>query len=92
MKRRNIDERIDALLVKVEELEAIKSRIDTFAVRLREARSSMGLSMGALASKARLGVSTIHYYERGEMTPGAVSLGRLAVALGVKSSFLWGEE
>jgi transcriptional regulator with XRE-family HTH domain len=53
------------------------------ARRVRELRAARGLSLDALARKSGVSRSMISLVERGESSPTAVVLGRLAVGLGV---------
>jgi transcriptional regulator with XRE-family HTH domain len=59
---------------------ALNQRI---AGRVRELRAAHGLSLDALASKSGVSRSMISLIERGESSPTAVVLEKLAVALGV---------
>ena len=53
------------------------------AERVRELRAAQGLSLDTLASKSGVSRSMISLIERGESSPTAVVLEKLAVALGV---------
>src|SRR5438874_10790146 len=53
------------------------------AERVRELRAVQGLSLDALASKSRVSRSMISLIERGESSPTAVVLEKLATGLGV---------
>src|SRR5262245_17086050 len=53
------------------------------AVRVRELRSAQGLSLDALAGKTSVSRSMISVIERGESSPTAVLLEKLAAGLGV---------
>src|SRR5258705_5689491 len=52
------------------------------AERVRELRAAQGLSLDALASKSGVSRSMISLIERGESSPTAVVLERLAAGLG----------
>src|SRR6266516_615508 len=53
------------------------------AQRVRELRAAQGLSLDALASKSGVSRSMISLIERGESSPTAVVLEKLAAGLGV---------
>ena len=53
------------------------------AVRVRELRAAQGLSLDALANRSGVSRSMISVVERGESSPTAVVLDKLAVGLGV---------
>ena len=55
------------------------------AGRVRELRARQGLSLDALAGKSGVSRSMISLVERGESSPTAVVLDKLAAALGVSS-------
>jgi transcriptional regulator with XRE-family HTH domain len=59
------------------------------AERLRELRGSRGFSLDALAAKSGVSRSMISLIERGESSPTAVVLDKLAVALGVTLASLF---
>lgn len=59
------------------------------AERVRELRASRGLSLEALAAKSGVSRSMISLIERGESSPAAVVLDKLAVALGVTMAMLF---
>lgn len=61
------------------------------ARRLRELRDARGFSLDALAERSRVSRSNISLIERGESSPTATVLDRLAVALGVNLSSLFEE-
>lgn len=56
--------------------------------RLYEARANRGLTMAALANKAKVGASTINTIEKGRTSPAADTIERLAKALGVDPCWL----
>jgi transcriptional regulator with XRE-family HTH domain len=64
----------------LEEPSDINQRI---AARVRELRGARGLSLEALAAQSGVSRSMISLIERGETSPTAVVLDKLAVALGV---------
>jgi transcriptional regulator with XRE-family HTH domain len=66
----------------------ITSRI---ARRVRELRDARGFSLDALAERSRVSRSNISLIERGESSPTATVLDRLAVGLGVNLSSLFEE-
>src|SRR5438874_7435797 len=59
------------------------------AERVRELRAAQGLSLDALASKSGVSRSMISLIERGESSPTAVVLERLAAGLGVMLASLF---
>src|ERR1700704_950144 len=59
------------------------------AERVRELRAAQGLSLDALADKSGVSRSMISLIERGESSPTAVVLERLAVGLGVTIASLF---
>src|SRR5215469_1477415 len=59
------------------------------AERVRELRSEQGLSLDALADKSGVSRSMISLIERGESSPTAVVLEKLAAALGVPLASLF---
>ena len=59
------------------------------AERLRKLRASLGLSLDGLASRSGVSRSNISLIERGESSPTAVVLDRLATALGVSLAELF---
>src|SRR5512134_3508104 len=59
------------------------------ADRVRELRAGRGLSLEALASKSGVSRSMISLIERGESSPTAVVLEKLAAALGVMLASLF---
>lgn len=59
------------------------------ARRLRELRDAHGLSLDALAGRSGVGRSTISLIERGESSPTAAVLDKLASALGVALAALF---
>jgi transcriptional regulator with XRE-family HTH domain len=63
--------------------EAASSLNQRIAKRVQELRSKHGLSLDALASKSGVSRSMISLIERGESSPTAVVLEKLAAALGV---------
>jgi len=70
----------------LEEPADINQRI---AARVREFRAESGLSLEALAAKSGVSRSMISLIERGESSPTAVVLDKLAVALGVTLATLF---
>ena len=63
--------------------EAVSDLNQRIAERVRELRAARGLSLDALASKSRVSRSMISLIERGESSPTAVVLEKLAAGLGV---------
>src|SRR5436189_1002825 len=59
------------------------------AERVRELRATQGLSLDALASKSGVSRSMISLIERGESSPTAVVLEKLAAGLGVTLASLF---
>src|SRR5213593_5268745 len=59
------------------------------ASRIRELRATQGLSLDALASKTGVSRSMISVVERGESSPTAVVLEKLAAGLGVMLASLF---
>src|SRR5438093_13707716 len=59
------------------------------AERVRELRAAQGLSLDALASKSGVSRSMISLIERGESSPTAVVLEKLAAGLGVMLASLF---
>jgi transcriptional regulator with XRE-family HTH domain len=59
------------------------------AARVRELRGATGLSLDALAGKSGVSRSMISLIERGESSPTAVVLDKLAAALGVTVASLF---
>ena len=59
------------------------------AERVRELRAAQGLSLDALASKSGVSRSMISLIERGESSPTAVVLEKLAAGLGVTLASLF---
>lgn len=63
--------------------------------RLRTARRTRGWTLQDLAERARLPITTLHYYETGQSDPPASKLLRLAKVLGLdlgeiqRSRSLW---
>src|SRR3712207_8525832 len=62
------------------------------AARLRGLRTDRGLSLDALAERAGVSRSMISLVERGESSPTAAVLNRLATGLGVTLASLFAEE
>lgn len=62
---------------------------DQIALRVRQLRSDRGLTLGGLADRAGVSRSTISLIERGETSPTAVVLERLAGGLGVALASLF---
>lgn len=60
------------------------------ARRLRMARAYHGLTLARAADLARVSQSALSLYEHGEREPGALALGRLAMAYGVSVDWLCG--
>src|SRR5688500_5724806 len=65
---------------------------DRLAVRLRHLRAERGLTLDALAERACVSRSMISVVERGESSPTAAVLDRLAAGLGVTIASLFGED
>nr|WP_315402036.1 XRE family transcriptional regulator [uncultured Duganella sp.] len=59
------------------------------ARRVRQLRDAQGLSLDALAARSNVGRSTISLIERGESSPTAAVLDKLASALGVALASLF---
>jgi transcriptional regulator with XRE-family HTH domain len=62
---------------------------DRIAARVRELRGATGLSLDALAGKSGVSRSMISLIERGESSPTAVVLDKLAASLGVTVASLF---
>ncbi len=62
------------------------------AARLRRLRAERGLTLDALADRAAVSRATISLIERGESSPTAAVLDRLAAGLGVSIASLFAEE
>jgi transcriptional regulator with XRE-family HTH domain len=62
---------------------------DRIAERVRELRAALGLSLDALAGKSGVSRSMISLIERGESSPTAVVLEKLAAGLGVTLASLF---
>ena len=62
---------------------------ERIAERVRELRSGQGLSLDALATKSGVSRSMISLIERGESSPTAVVLEKLAAGLGVMLASLF---
>ena len=62
--------------------------MSTLAIRLKEQRSKAKVSQQELAKDAQVHHSNIGRYERGEATPSAAVLNRIADALEVSPDFL----
>jgi SOS-response transcriptional repressor LexA len=62
-----------------------------FGARLRELRTTRGLSQQALADRAGVSQAAIVHWEAGNRTPGLEPAGRLAAALGVSLTELVAE-
>src|SRR3954467_13245133 len=77
---------MDSKSIKQEAGSALNERI---AERVRELRAARGLSLDALASKSGVSRSMISLVERGESSPTAVVLEKLAGALGVMLAALF---
>lgn len=77
---------MDALSNMKESTSAVNRRI---AERVRELRAARRLSLDALASKCRVSRSMISLIERGESSPTAVVLEKLAAGLGVMLASLF---
>src|SRR5205814_10466362 len=69
--------------------EAVSDLNQRIAERVRELRAARGLSLAALASKSRVSRSMISLIERGESSPTAVVLEKLASGLGVMLASLF---
>src|SRR2546421_2864262 len=69
--------------------EAVSDLNQRIAERVRELRASRGLSLDALASKSGVSRSMISLIERGETSPTAVVLEKLAAGLGVMLAALF---
>src|SRR5688572_22913736 len=71
-------------------MEAMASALNQrIAERVRELRAARGLSLDALASKSGVSRSMISLIERGESSPTAVVLEKLAAGLGVMLASLF---
>ena len=71
-------------------METIASDLNArIAERVRELRATRGLSLDALASKSGVSRSMISLIERGESSPTAVVLEKLAAGLGVMLASLF---
>jgi transcriptional regulator with XRE-family HTH domain len=69
--------------------EAIRTLNHRIAERVRELRAARGLSLDALAAKSGVSRSMISLIERGESSPTAVILEKLAAGLGVMLASLF---
>src|SRR5712664_4789897 len=69
--------------------EAASDLNQRIAERVRELRATRGLSLDALASKSGVSRSMISLIERGESSPTAVVLEKLAAGLGVMLASLF---
>src|SRR5256885_8871022 len=69
--------------------EAASDLNQRIAERVRELRAGQGLSLDALASKSSVSRSMISLIERGESSPTAVVLEKLAAGLGVMLAALF---
>jgi transcriptional regulator with XRE-family HTH domain len=69
--------------------EAVSNLNQRIADRVRERRAGRGLSLDALASKSGVSRSMISLIERGESSPTAVVLEKLAAGLGVMLASLF---
>jgi transcriptional regulator with XRE-family HTH domain len=69
--------------------ETLSSVNERIAQRVRELRAAHGLSLDTLASKSGVSRSMISLIERGESSPTAVVLEKLAAALGVTLASLF---
>lgn len=63
-----------------------------FADKVKEARISLGLSQPQLAQEVGVSPRSVQAYERGEKTPRAAMMAKLAKALQVSVRFLTDEE
>ncbi len=75
----------------MKETEAPPSLNDRIAQRVRELRAARGLSLDALATHCGVSRSMISLIERGESSPTAVLLEKLATGLGVSLASLFDE-
>src|SRR5213593_3508999 len=71
---------VDSASIMIDTASDLNQRI---AERVRELRAAHGLSLDALASKSGVSRSMISVIERGESSPTAVVLEKLAAGLGV---------
>ena len=62
-----------------------------FKTRLKELRSSVGLSQSALADELNTSKSSINMYERGEREPGIATLEAIADFFNVDMDYLLGK-
>src|SRR5438445_9223908 len=69
--------------------EAASDLNQRIAERVRELRAAQGLSLDALATKSGVSRSMISLIERGESSPTAVVLEKLAAGLGVMLASLF---
>lgn len=76
-------------MIPVRILETAPDINQRIAQRLRELRGARGLSLEALAAKSGVSRSMISLIERGETSPTAIVLDKLAVALGVTLATLF---
>ena len=63
-----------------------------FADKVKEARISLGLSQTQLAQEVGVSPRSVQAYERGEKTPRAAMMAKLAKALQVSIKFLTDDE
>jgi transcriptional regulator with XRE-family HTH domain len=79
---------MDSLSTMLDKLQDLNQRI---AQRVRELRTAGGLSLDALSGKSGVSRSMISLIERGESSPTAVVLERLATGLGVPLASLFAD-
>lgn len=65
--------------------------VSTLAERVKQLRLAQNLSVRELAEKADVSVSYVYAVESGVRGHNIVKLERIAMALGVSLSVLWGE-
>ena len=67
-----------------------RGTVQTFAERVRDARSDKGYSQTDLAKACGMVPSAINHYEAARHTPTLDSLCKIAIALGVTTDWLLG--
>lgn len=63
---------------------------ETFAIRLKEARTEYGISQQTLANEISIDKSAISKYEAGKIQPNLETIGKIAEYLNVSSDWLLG--
>jgi len=71
-------------------MKAKRMRVLELGRQISAARAKAGLTQVALAAAAGVAPMTVSRYERGEMEPGALTLGAIATACGISADWLLG--